>query len=104
MHSKVLIEKPELVVLNKADLDADNLFADDIRQRLNVDEVLVISAVTGQGVKELIERLWKIVRKPLPKPETSAPLFMSPHLIEDEDEDEDPYPQDEELIDESDSD
>lgn len=99
LHSKVLIEKPELIVLNKADLDADNLFADDIRQRLNADEVFVISAVTGQGVKELIERLWSIVKKPLPKPEESTPLFMSPHLIDDDDEDQ----EDEELIDESDS-
>ncbi|NLW84946.1 MAG: GTPase ObgE [Phycisphaerae bacterium] len=89
LHSKALADKPELVVLNKADLDADELFCDDIRQRLALDEVMVISAVTGQGIKELTERLWTIVRKPLPKPDAETPLFMSPHHLEDEDEQDD---------------
>lgn len=64
LHSKVLIEKPEVIVLNKADLDGDGIFCDDILERLGKsrDEVFVISAVTGQGVPELNEKLWAIVR------------------------------------------
>lgn len=108
LHSKALVEKPELVVLNKADLDADGLFCDDIRKRLNLDEVMVISAVTGQGVKELIERLWTIVRAPSAKLETGTPLFLSPHLTDDDaddDEDEtDDIIEDKDLTDESDRD
>lgn len=108
LHSKALVEKPELIVLNKADLDAEGLFCDDIRQRLNADEVFVISAVTGQGVKELTERLWKIVRKPLPKVESPTPLFLSPHLTEDDDaeneNDADLIVEEEDLTDESDRD
>ena len=64
LHSKVLIEKPEVVVLNKADLDADRIFCDDIVKRLGKSrkEVFVISAVSGWGVEELNERLWAIVK------------------------------------------
>lgn len=64
LHSKVLGEKPEIVVLNKADLDPEGIFCKDILERLgkSADEVLVISAVTGQGVPELNEKLWTIVK------------------------------------------
>jgi GTP-binding protein len=103
LHSKILLDKHEVVVLNKADLDADGIFCDDIRQRLNLKDVLVISAVTGQGIKELIERLWKIVRKPLPKEQQPTPLFMSPHLIDDDDDEDDDaadYPEELDKLDE----
>ncbi|MHC4232910.1 MAG: GTPase ObgE [Planctomycetota bacterium] len=64
LYSKVLGEKPEVVVLNKADLDADGIFCNDIRQRLpeSIREVFVVSAVTGQGLDELNERLWAIIK------------------------------------------
>lgn len=64
LHSEVLVEKPEIVVLNKADLDPDELFCEDIRSRLpkTIKEVFVISAVSGQGILELNERLWAIVK------------------------------------------
>ena len=64
LYSKVLVEKPEVVVLNKADLDPEALFCDDIRSRLpeSVQEVFVVSAVTGQGLDELNERLWAIIK------------------------------------------
>lgn len=89
LHSKTLIEKPELIVLNKADLDADGLFCDDIRQRLDKDDVMVISAVSGQGIKELTERLWSIVHKPLPKEPPKPSLFTSPHLLDGDEDDKD---------------
>ena len=64
LYSTVLLEKPEVVVLNKADLDADGIFCDDIRSRLpeSIQEVFVVSAVTGQGLDELNERLWAIIK------------------------------------------
>ncbi len=61
-HSKVLGEKEELIVLNKADLDPEGLFVQDIIDRLKTDDVPVISAVTGEGIDELNERLWKLVK------------------------------------------
>ena len=64
MYSKALIEKPEVVVLNKSDLDPEGIFCNDIRQRLpeSIRDVFVISAVTGAGLTELNERLWTIVK------------------------------------------
>ncbi|MEN8127574.1 MAG: GTPase ObgE [Planctomycetota bacterium] len=64
LHSEVLADKPEVVVLNKADLDAEGIFCDDIRSRLpeRIKQVFVISAVTGQGLDELNERLWAIIK------------------------------------------
>jgi len=63
-HSKVLVEKPEFVVLNKADLDPEGIFCKDIIERLGKsgDNALIISAVTGQGVPELNDKLWAIVK------------------------------------------
>ena len=63
-YSDVLIEKVEVVVLNKADLDPDGIFCEDIRKRLpeHIKKVFVVSAVTGQGLGELNERLWAIVK------------------------------------------
>ena len=64
MHSEELTDKPEVVVLNKADLDPEGLFCEDIKKRLDkpAADVLVISAVSGQGLNELNERLWAIVK------------------------------------------
>lgn len=63
-HSEVLANKPEIVVLNKTDLDGERIFCDDIRSRLpeTVKDVFAISAVTGQGIDLLNERLWAIVK------------------------------------------
>jgi GTP-binding protein len=64
LHSQVLIEKPEVIVLNKIDLDPDGIFAADIKSRLpKKKKILSISAVTGAGIPALNEILWKIVRK-----------------------------------------
>ncbi|HDS84530.1 MAG TPA: GTPase ObgE [Phycisphaerales bacterium] len=79
LHSATLVQKPELVVLNKVDLDADGVFCEDIQNRLGVQETMVISAVSGQGVKALLERLWTLVRTPSSRPDASTPLFTSPH-------------------------
>ncbi len=62
LHSKVLPAKKEVVVLNKTDLDPEGEKAEDIRSRLEVDGVQVISAVTGAGVNELNERLWTMIK------------------------------------------
>ena len=44
----------EFIVANKIDLDADGILAADLQKRLN-KTIHPISAVTGQGVKELSE-------------------------------------------------
>lgn len=64
LHSKILTDKPELVVLNKADLDPEGIICDDIRLRLpgTVLKVLIISAVSGKGIDELNEKLWNMIK------------------------------------------
>ena len=57
-HSKALAEKPEIIVANKIDLDPDGTKVENLRSSL--DKALhPISAVTGQGIKELSELLWQ---------------------------------------------
>lgn len=64
LYSPVLTDKTEIIVLNKADLDPERLFSEEIRRRLNKnpDDIFVISAATGEGVAQLNERLWAVVK------------------------------------------
>jgi GTP-binding protein len=57
-YSRALAQKPEIVVVNKMDLDPDGARLADLRDRLMRD-VVPISAATGQGIKELAELLWQ---------------------------------------------
>ena len=66
-HSHVLTAKLELVVLNKVDLDPDGTVAGVIAERLKERYSLpfspmTISAVSGAGITELKEVLWKMVK------------------------------------------
>jgi len=57
-HSKALAEKPEIIVANKIDLDPEGGIVQNLRSNLDKD-LHPISAVTGQGIKELSELLWQ---------------------------------------------
>ena len=57
MYSDVLARKPQLVVLNKLDLDGADRFADKFCQALPDCEVLRISAATHQGLDKLKARM-----------------------------------------------
>ena len=61
-YSQKLAQKSEYIVANKIDLDSDEKVVKDITKRLG-KKVYPISAVTGQGVKELNERLWQKIKK-----------------------------------------
>ncbi len=61
-YSKTLSSKPEIIVINKMDLDPDGSALEALRRKLN-REVIPISAVTGDGVKPLNELLWKYVKQ-----------------------------------------
>ena len=47
---------------NKIDLDPDGKIVKDLTEKLN-KEVYPISAVTGAGIRELSELLWKKVKE-----------------------------------------
>jgi len=61
-YSEKLAEKQEIIVANKIDLDPNGKSVADLRKKLN-KEVHAISAVTGSGIKELIELLWQKVKE-----------------------------------------
>ncbi len=67
LHSSILAEKKEVVVLNKIDLDPDDTVTKSITNRLQKGgreplPVMAISAVTGRGIGKLNETLWAMVK------------------------------------------
>ena len=63
-YAKSLLEKPEIVVANKVDLvqSKENLIEKiEILKRISGTEVLSTSAVTGEGIKELMWKVWEFV-------------------------------------------
>jgi len=61
-YSKALAEKAEIIVANKIDLDPDNKAVKKLKKKLD-RKIVPISAVTGKGVRELSELLWKKVKQ-----------------------------------------
>jgi len=61
-YSKELAKKEEVIVANKIDLDPDGKIVKDLRKKLK-KEIYPISAVTGEGIKELTELLWQKVKE-----------------------------------------
>jgi len=61
-YSTELAKKPELIIANKIDLDSDGVVVKKIEDKIGKD-VITISAVTGQGVKELCELMWQKVKQ-----------------------------------------
>jgi GTP-binding protein len=64
-YGAALADKPHVVVLTKADLLAPDAPPPAIGPRHGAP-VCVISAVTGQGVPELLETLWRTLRAAIP--------------------------------------
>ncbi len=60
--SDVLFQKPEVIVVNKIDLDPDGKIVERLRAGLG-RQIHPVSAVTGAGVKELAELLWQKVKE-----------------------------------------
>ena len=60
-HSKTLAEKQEIIVANKIDLDPEGKALKDLAKRLN-HPLHPISAVTGEGIKDLSELLWQKIK------------------------------------------
>jgi GTP-binding protein len=67
-HSAALAEKPELIVLNKLDLleeEEREAAVRKLRSELRLGhetDVVGISAATGWGTREVLEKLWALVR------------------------------------------
>ncbi len=61
-YSTELAAKPEIIVATKMDLDPDRIMLGLFEEAINL-KAMAISAVSGQGLNELTERLWHEVRK-----------------------------------------
>ena len=61
-YSETLAKKPEVIVANKIDLDPKGEIIKKLRKPLR-HRIYPISAVTGDGIKDLCELLWKKVKK-----------------------------------------
>jgi GTPase len=60
-YSMTLAEKPEIILINKIDLNPDDSTIEDVEARLG-QPAHRISAVTGQGIREVSELLWQTVK------------------------------------------
>jgi GTP-binding protein len=81
-YSEELAAKEELVVANKIDLTGGPEPARELEQAIG-RPVLAISALTGQGINAMAERLWAMIRPEVPR-ETPppTPMIEPPHLRE----------------------
>ena len=61
-YSSALAEKPEFIIANKIDLDKDLKIIKKLNKKLK-NKLIPISAVTGQGIKELCESFWTKVKE-----------------------------------------
>jgi len=61
-YSKTLANKAEVVIANKIDLDRDKKMVARLEKKLS-KPVFAISAVTGEGIRQLTEQLWQMVKK-----------------------------------------
>jgi GTP-binding protein len=61
-YSKELGKKKEVIVINKTDIDPDGEGLKKFKKKFK-KKVFTISAVTGKGVKELCEELFKQLQK-----------------------------------------
>ncbi|UCE99324.1 MAG: GTPase ObgE [Planctomycetota bacterium] len=60
-YGKALAKKAEVIIANKIDLDPDGKTVKELRKKLK-KRIYPISAVTGDGIKELSEVLWEKVK------------------------------------------
>ena len=82
-YSATLAGKPEVVAANKMDLMADDDAVRELSEAVGC-KVLPVSAVTGRGLTELIERLWEAVQPHREETPQRITLPPSPHLRDSE--------------------
>lgn len=83
-YSAALADKPEVVVANKIDLTGGREAADALAKAIG-KAVRPISAVTGAGLKELPEAVWKLVTEARqPEPEVAVDVQTDGGNAEDQ--------------------
>jgi GTPase len=64
MYQQTLVEKPQIVVLNKLDLSGAKELAAAFQSALQGINVVSISALTGQGIEDLTSQIMQLLDKP----------------------------------------
>lgn len=78
-YSPKLAAKPELLVANKMDLAGAQQALADLRHALPGKQIYAISAVTGTGLRPLLEAIWQAVqRTPPAEPFLDRPPLLQP--------------------------
>ena len=75
-HSAAFANKPKVYALNKIDITENRERLESVAK--SFDHPAIISAATGEGVPELLERMWQTVAK-LRKEEAEAPVVATEH-------------------------
>jgi GTP-binding protein len=68
LYDARIVEKPELVVLNKIDLPEARERAEALRSAFSGREVLLVSGATGEGTRELLQHLMRLIQETAPVP------------------------------------
>ena len=61
-YSKTLAQKPEFIIANKIDLDPEGKIIKKLEKKLK-KPIYPVSAVTGEGIKDLTELIWQKVKE-----------------------------------------
>jgi GTP-binding protein len=62
LYSKELMKKPHVIALNKCDIESAKENVKKFKRRVNGKKVFVLSAATGEGIKELLGAVYKNVK------------------------------------------
>jgi GTP-binding protein len=63
LYSKELMKKPQVIALNKCDIESAKDNVKRFKKHLRGKPVFVMSAATGEGVKELLNAVYKNVKR-----------------------------------------
>ena len=64
MYNQKLVEKPQIIVLNKLDLPGTQKVAEKFQFTVKDKEVILISALTGKGVEKLKSKIVQLLDNP----------------------------------------
>ena len=62
LYSKELMKKPHIIALNKHDIEGAKENVNKFKRRLRKKKVFVVSAVTGEGIKELLSAVYNTLK------------------------------------------
>jgi GTP-binding protein len=69
LYDSRIVEKPEIIALNKVDLPDGRERGEALREAFPGREVLLLSGATGEGTRELLQRLMRLIQETAPSPE-----------------------------------